>query len=208
MRIGVVVDGRSEFSALPKLKLQIEDISGNTIAEIVKADIHPMATAAVIARAAAERISVLQMRNVDCVVVLVDREDRPECPGALAEQIRERIQPRAPMPVAVVIKDRTFENWLVSDPDALLGMRARFAVSRGVVNSIRPNKADHIDAARALRVAARGHAYEKVKDAGRILERADVLRMAANSRSFRKFLRCVGHPAYATQSRAPIDTAP
>lgn len=208
MRIGVVVDGRSELSALPKLKPQLEHVSGNTIAAIVKADVHPMATAAVIARAAAKRIEVLQIARVDYVVVLVDREDRPECPGALAEQIRGRIQAQAPMPVSVVIKNTTFENWLVSDPDVLLGMRARFAVSRGVVNAILPNKADHIDANRALREAVIGRAYDKVTDAERILDRADVLRMANNSRSFRRFLRCVGHPAYASQRRAPADSAP
>lgn len=207
MRIGVIVDGRSEFSALPKLNPQIEHLSGNVIADIVKADVHPMATAAVIARAASERIAVLQVRRVDRVVLLVDREDRPECPGVLAEQIRERIQPQAPVPVLVVIKDKAFENWLVSDIDAILGMRARFALSNQVINSIQPNKADHVDAYSVLRSAAIHRTYDKVKDAGRILDHADVLRMAANSRSFRKFLRCVEHPAYSGQSKRPVQAA-
>jgi hypothetical protein len=54
-----------------------------------------------------------------------------------------------------------------------------------------------------LKRAAQGDAYEKVQDAKRILERADVLRLATNSRSFRRFLRVIEHPTYREQSAAP-----
>lgn len=209
MRVGIIVDGQSEVSALPKLKPQLEQASGNTIIGPIRAQIHPKASVVVIARVAVESIAILRaQRGAEKIVVLIDREDRQACPGDFAKRVLERILPSVAIPVDIVIKDRKFENWLVADVDAMLDMSARFSLSRGAVNSIRPNKADNTDAEALIRAAAIRGSYHKVKDAGRILGQADVSNMATNSRSFRKFLRCVGHPAYATQSRAPVDVGP
>jgi hypothetical protein len=54
-----------------------------------------------------------------------------------------------------------------------------------------------------LKRAAVRRDYDKAEDALRILTDAQPLRMAANSRSFRKFLRSVGHASYRTQSKRP-----
>ena len=157
-----------------------------------------------IARAIVDGIEYLKANGVDRVVVLFDREHRRECAGELAERVRRQIQPLTDIPTSVVIKDRTFENWLVADIEALRTMPARFDVSAAVIRSVAPNKADQIDAYAILQSCARRRAYRKVQDARRILSHADISRMAANSRSFRRFLRCVGHPAYITQSNKPI----
>ena len=61
-------------------------------------------------------------------------------------------------------------------------------------------KADSVDALALLKQATRGDAYDKVQDAKRILEEVDVAQLAANSRSFRRFLRVIGHPEYRSQS--------
>lgn len=46
-------------------------------------------------------------------------------------------------------------------------------------------------------------AYDKVADSKAIMAKADVSTIAAHSRSFRRFMRLIGCPVYATQSRFP-----
>lgn len=203
MRIGLIVEGQSEFVALPHLLHQLREGTGHSFIGPVRATAHPNAQAAVIARSVVESVAYLQLRKVDEVVLLMDREDREECPGALADQLSEHIQPLVTVPVRVVIKDRTFENWLISDVEALRAMPARFTITEATVRSISPNKADRINAYELLQQCAIRNSFQKVKDAQRILGHADIHRMAENSRSFRRLLRCVGHPAYAGQSRNP-----
>jgi hypothetical protein len=106
-------------------------------------------------------------------------------------------------PPIVVIKNRMFENWLVADVEAVKIQRARFRLSTAAERSIVPNKADNVAALEVLKTAAVRTSYSKVPDSQRILERADIQRIAANSRSFRRLLRVVGHPGYAGQSRLP-----
>ena len=105
--------------------------------------------------------------------------------------------------VAVAVKNRMYENWLVSDPQALRSMSARFRLTTGQVRSVSNDRADSVDGLRLLKRIAQGKAYGKVADAVEIMGRADALRMASNSRSFRRFLRVIGHPSYASQSARP-----
>ncbi len=203
MRIGVIVDGQSEFVALREIFPLLAQDAGNVIIGPVKADIQPKAPTGVIARACIGSVSVLRSRNVDSVIVLFDREDRPECPGQLAEMVRENLERQVGLSVHVVIKDRSFENWLISDPDAIRALPARFKMSNTAVSAIVPNKADNLVAIEVLQASTLSQSYQKVKDSVRILQKAEPLKMGSNSRSFRRFLRCIGHPAYQTQSRLP-----
>lgn len=203
MRIGLIVDGQSEVEAFPLLHAQLRESTGHTFVGPVRANIHPNARDTAISSGVAGRIEYLLVREVDEVVFLIDREDRSECPGQIADQLREQIQPRIPIPIRVVVKDHMFEDWLVADIDALRAMRARFTVADAIARSISPNRADSVNAYEALKSCAQRRSYHKVRDAQLILKHAEVLRMAANSRSFRRFLRCVGHPTYTTQSRDP-----
>jgi hypothetical protein len=96
---------------------------------------------------------------------------------------------------------------LVADATAFSKHPARFRLSAADVRSVTHNNADDVDAAalikRAIERAGGPGPYNKRNDSRLILAAADVSKMAANSRSFRRFLRCVGHPDYSGQSRRP-----
>jgi Domain of unknown function (DUF4276) len=204
MNIGIVVDGRSEFRCLETLYPQLRVLTGNEFLRPVHADIQPAAPAGVIAHACESRITRLVGQGADLIVVLFDREKRPECSGELSTTVETELA-RREHHVRVVVKDSTFENWLVADVGALRASPARFKVSKRAWDSIQPDKADHVDALAVLKAAAVKRAYDKVADSKRILDRADPAKMGRHSRSFRKFLRCVGATMYAQQSRLPAE---
>lgn len=204
MRIGVVVDGDSEYRSFANVCEKIRPDCGHAFLRPVKATVDPMAPAPAIARMVKDRVLAAEARGASLVVVLLDRETRDECPGELATAIRENIENYATARICVVIKNRKFENWLVADIRSLAAMRARFNITAGRRRLVEGDRADSIDGHGLLRQAAKGDAYDKVLDSRRILERADPVAIAANSRSFRKFLRCVGHPKYVAQSRLPV----
>lgn len=132
------------------------------------------------------------------IVVAIDREAVSTCPGALASDLKAEIrrQDRAGLltnvPLEIVIKNRTYENWLIADPDGLDVLQGRFRLSRRIVDQVRTSGADGIDAYRILRRAAQLNAYDKVEDAVRITKVSRPSRAAKHSRSFRKFLRSIG----------------
>jgi len=202
MRIGLVVDGQAELYALPHLtkRLGIQ----HTILAPLKADIQPISTPLQIARAVKTPIKILfHARRVDRVVILLDHETRTECPGVwcstLTEAVRGHCEQEA---VTVVVKNRTFENWLIADLDAIRALVGRFTVSKAVARSISGN-ADSANGIRVLKECAHDTPYQKVGDSIKILSRARPDEIARQSRSFRKFLRALGHPSYKGQSASP-----
>lgn len=205
MKIGLVVEGRSEFDALPSLAVTLEAATGNQILRPLLAEVTPLAPIGVIARAVAHLVERLEAEDVETVIILMDREQRPECPGVLADRLGDALNRRRiwRCTIQVVIKDRTFENWLIADPAALAAQPGRYHPGRVAERRVAPNRADAVDAMGLLRAAVVGDRFDKRRDSVRILERADPVTMAANSRSFRRFLRCIGHPNYRDQSRAP-----
>ena len=83
-------------------------------------------------------------------------------------------------------------------------MPRRFRVTRAFERKVSPDRADHVaDAEALLNSAAQGTPYHKRTDAKAIAGKQNALRVARNSRSFRRFLRIVGHPRYAEQSAKP-----
>jgi hypothetical protein len=203
MRIGIIVDGESEFRSLKQLIPALNGVTGNTLIGPVLAKIPPLAPLPLIARVCGSRISVLEQRCVERVIVLFDRETRAECPGALATALGNKLSAGQPYEVNVVLKVSMLENWLLSDLGALRQQNRRFRVSSSLRSAVEPDKADHCKALDLLKRACIGSAYDKVMDSQRILQRADVERMSKHSRSFRRFLRVVDHPSYLTQSRLP-----
>jgi Domain of unknown function (DUF4276) len=203
VKIGIVVDGKSEFASLPCLYSRIHRDIEHVLLNPVHADIQPLAPLPVIARACLKPALLLQKRGADHVVVLVDRERRRDCCKSLAQAVAgQLVKYGLEVPVDVVIKDRQFENWLIAAVGALKSQPKRFSVSRTSEATIAPNKADNVSAVRLLKQMALDD-YDKVQDSKRILSSADPLEMARNSRSFRKLLRCVDHPNYREQSRLP-----
>ncbi len=202
MRIGIVVDGDSEYESLGLLYAQIHAQVPGTLLSPRKADIQPLAPIGAIARACKSRISELEGRDATDVVIILDRENRPECPGDLAQSIAAAAQQYSNVPVAVVVKNTCYENWLIADPGALLAQPGRFELPQNGPRAVSPNKADNVNGQQLLgRWAKDG--YVKRADARRILSRASVEAIAGNSRSFRKFLSVVQWPRYANQSREP-----
>ncbi|MBA3731439.1 MAG: DUF4276 family protein [Gammaproteobacteria bacterium] len=136
-------------------------------------------------------------------MVLIDLEDRIDCPGSFATSIARAFAHHTNVPVRVVVKHCCFENWLISDPRALMG--ARFKVTKAFESAVAPNKADNVtDATRLLNSIARGKDYHKRADAVAIANKLNPDAMARNSRSFRRLLRLLGHGQYLRQSRNPV----
>jgi hypothetical protein len=191
----------SEFAALAELSERLADATGNAVVKPVRASIHPCAANGAICRACMAAARILIGKRVDVIVILIDREDRDQCPGAIAQALANACQQAIPtVTVEVVVKNRTFENWLVSDIEQLAQHRARFKVSRTAIANVNSDKADHVNGLALLKAAAVGASYDKVSDSKSIMRRARLERMGANSRSFRRFLRVMGHPCYQQQS--------
>jgi hypothetical protein len=202
MRIGVVVDGMSEYASLGVLLSKVAPTAGQTYLRVVKADIQPLAPFPVIARACKMPVAQLSARGAELVLVIFDREGRVECPSEIADGVSRALALQVDCRTSVIVKDRCYENWLVSDLEALAAHPRRFRVLPRHKRAVEPNRADAADGLAVIRqMAVRG--YEKVDDSRTIAESADPARMARHSRSFRKFLREARHPAYSTQSKLP-----
>jgi hypothetical protein len=204
MRIVTVVDGQAEFRSLPHLFRRIE--SSHQLLNPLYADLQPHAPIQRIVRTIGKKIPILQ-RKGDAALVLIDRESRTECPAELAAQLSAGLAPvcqgSSLQSITVIVKDRTYENWLISDPDTLVALRGRFRVTKKARTSVEPNRADNMDAIPLLKTFVVGQPYDKVRDAVRVMRVADVKKMARNSRSFRRLMRVIGHPSYIDQSRRP-----
>ena len=204
MRIGLIVDGQAEFRSLPTLIRRID--TSHVLLDPLFADIQPFAPLAQVVGEVRSKLPILQNRRIDHLIVLLDRESRPDCPGFMAKEIAEGIvracAARLPeTSFSCVVKNSRFENWLISDLEALGRMNGRFMLSAAQRRAISPDRADNIDALAILKAAALDKPYAKVRDAMRIMERAQPRNLARNSRSFRRFLRLVGDPDYAEQSK-------
>src|SRR6266508_1858740 len=169
MKIGIIVDGVSERYAIPKLYGQLIAATGNEFILPVYAPIQPMAPDGVIARACRDRIGLLKARGANLVIVLLDREARDDCCGALADGIKMAAKGMVSCNVSVVIKNRTFENWLIADLNALSIQRGRFSVTAGTRRAIVPDKADGVDGYQYVSRSVKG-SYDKVADSRKICE--------------------------------------
>lgn len=203
-KIGVIVDGQSEYRALPLLTSRLVLTQTQVISPLY-APIPPYAPVGVIAHACRSRIEQLARRGVREIIILLDREKRAECAGDLATAIGNALVVPVGCRGWVVVKDRMFENWLIADVTALKSSPQRFNISPAFEHKIIPGKADSCDALRMLKEVT-SHSYLKVQDSKIILAAADPLRIAENSRSFRRLLRVIGHESYRDQSARPVRT--
>jgi len=201
VRLGILVDGEAEFRSLPLIVPKLS--SPHTIVGVFRADIQPKSSTGQIVHAINKRRPILELRRADAFLILVDREDRPECAGTWASEILRGVNSANGTPACsgVVVKNRTFENWLLGDVDAIASMPKRFCLSDNEAKRIESGLADNMDAQAMIKRAAVRDAYEKVADSMRILDRADPLRIGRASRSFRKLLREVENPHYLNQSK-------
>jgi Domain of unknown function (DUF4276) len=202
MKIGVVVDGDAEYGSLGQLFPKLSAASGHVYLKVVRADIQPKAPYPTMARAAKDAVVQLAARGAELVIVLVDREDRTECPGQISDEVQRHLSRHVGCGLVVVLKNIAYENWLVADLGAFAAHQARYVVTDGHRRRVQPNKADQVNAVALLKSIIQGD-YDKVDDSKDILEGADPDVMSQHFRSFRKFLREAQHPRYCMQSRLP-----
>lgn len=199
-RIGFVSEGDAEIFSLPKLFPQLEVLTGNRFVMPIRATIDPISPPAVIAKGVSDRVRLSVARGADRVVVLIDRESLPESASARATAIQTELNKICGSHAFVVIKDRMYENWLISCPTSFSSQKSRFPLWDKIAR-ISAGCADNV--ANPIRligdVRGRGN-YDKVQDAARLLKQADIENMARNSRSFRRFLALVGDPRYVKGS--------
>lgn len=201
MTIGIIVDGDAESQALKKIAPKL--VGAKPIIGPYFANMQPYSPPLAIARAAVKTMQMAETRGATEFVILIDREDNQVCPTDIARGLIQAFK-KLGYPVQVVVKNKTFENWLIADPNALASQRKRFKVSQTVRNRITPNKADNIDNAETiLDQCAVKTPYHKRRDAIRICDNLDLTAAASNSRSLRRFLRLLNDQRYRNQSKLP-----
>jgi len=197
MKIGILVDGLAEYHSLPKLLPRLET-SHQVLSQPLKCDIQPFSTPAQMALAASKKFQILLAKGAESIVILIDKETRPDCTVELVRSVEREAQARlreisAGVNLQVVLKVSMFENWLIADPEALGGLAGLFENVERVEKQVK-GRADSADALSLLKACSRERVYDKVKGAMAICPRLDPERAAGNSRSFRKFMKTLGVP--------------
>lgn len=201
-RVGVIVEGSGEVSAfkclLPKIQTPFQ-----LLEQPLRADMQPKATPAQVAISAKAAVTYYIRRNVDIIIVLIDNEDHPN-PPYFAKQLKAAFSARYENIVfEVVVKNSCIENWLIADLEAIKAQPKRFRLTDAIIKQISPNKSDSVDAQSVLDKIAIKFDYDKGNDPTRIARMQDPIRIAGNSRSFRRFLRVLQVQEYANQSKLP-----
>ena len=200
MKIGVIADGVAEVVALKELFRRI-NIDRVSVCDPLYADMQPHSTAGQIFKAAEGRLAILNGRGCNKIIILIDREDRQDCPGEMAGSIASAFHFNGHKNVVVVVKNRAFENWLVADMSALRATAARkYEIREGLIDRIRNSGADNVSAINLLENCVRG-GYSKRRDAIEICKIVDPTVVAENSRSFRRLMRVMGDARYRHQSK-------
>ena len=187
MKTGIISDGSAEAQALEHLVTRMRCPKFFPL-KPVYADMQPYSPIPQIVRAAQSRVALLNRRGAERHLVILDREANDACPGEFANRLKVEFERRGMPNVAVVMKDRAFENWLIADMSSLLrGAHRRIAISDRIVERISASGADNVNALAILNGCVKD-GYNKRRDAIEICKIVDPAVLARNSRSFRKFL--------------------
>lgn len=205
MSVVIATEGVSEYRALPEILKSVRSGGGALNARVLKISCQPDGPVRGIARATKTALNIAKAKNAELFVLVLDREQRSAAPGDLAAEIVSEIfaLDNWRFRLAVVMKDRMFENWLVADLGALRKQPARFTVTNAMVRKVEPNKADRVNATKLLEQAAVRQSYDKQADSLKIAKRMDIEKAALHSRSLRHFLHVLGHDTYMQQCRQP-----
>lgn len=205
MSVIIATEGVSEYRALPEILKSVRSGGGALNARVLKISCQPDGPVRGIARSAKVALNIASAKKAELFVLVLDREQRAEAPGDLAAEIASEIfaLDNWRFRLAVVMKDRMFENWLVADLGALRKQPARFTVTDAMARRVEPNKADRVDATKLLEQAAIRQSYDKQADSLKIAKRMDIDKAALHSRSLRHLLHVLGHETYMQQCRQP-----
>lgn len=193
----LVVEGEAEYAAIPVLLRSRGIETGRPI--IYRGQGVDCTISVLVERKLLRPTLAAFEKRCGRVVVVIDRERRPDCPGDFAQRVanelRRQLRARAGYdgepPVSVVCADRCLENWLLADPEAFGG---HAYIVRSVVKRV-GNNADGIDAIGIIKWAfRRGKQYDKVRDAPTFAAnvRAELPVARGRSRSLNKFLKELG----------------
>ena len=196
-RLGFVVEDISGIEAVPALLTELGLDHANPMCFRGQPTQCDQATLRRFIKEKITRIVLLVMRKqVDKIIVVIDLEDRVDCPGIFADFINRNIidelirsysycgYPR----ICTVVSNRTFENWLISDPPGI----KRLSFIRRDISSAIGNNADGKDAISLLKRAySRTRKYIKTRDAAKIAQkvRVDLNEVRSRSKSLDKLIR-------------------
>lgn len=189
MRIGCIVEGDTEYYCTPKLlgrlghvvltPLSIHGSSGNWEQLLL--------------RKVVPRIRALALKAPDKIIIMLDREDRPDCTAELARQATQVISHeitnfKITCSIAIIIADKYFECLLFADYDLLDSMPI-------FSERVSPRLGDTTDGKNVLALAKaalrEGERYRK-NEHGPILARRinlDSTAVAGRNRALRKLLK-------------------
>lgn len=123
-RIGLIVEGETEFIAMPKLHKERLIAGCPALSPINLGGVGSHLTPKGIASKLRPKVLEHYSRGIRKVVVCIDLEQRSDCPGAFAQAIHGEthaiVTKKAPeLDLHVVIANRTFEAWLLAGADEL-----------------------------------------------------------------------------------------
>ena len=93
MRVGLLVDGEAEFRSLKPFLNNV--CTADTLVGPPLANMQPCAPAGTIVRAATPKLKILKGKRVERAVVLLDLENRRECPPAWVAELERELARRA-----------------------------------------------------------------------------------------------------------------
>ena len=200
MAISLVVEGDSDLGALPVILRNAKiAVARNPIqfgGQPVECSVPVL-----VERVLLSKVRIASLKSTTRVIVVLDRESRPDCPGDFASRVETELlaqlapfgNPRQP-PITVICADRCLENWLLADP---AGLAKHAYIAKSPASKV-GNNADGVqDAQAVIRWAYRkGSKYHKRRDAPGLAEKVRVLDPAVRrrSKSLDKFLRVAGVP--------------
>ncbi len=195
MKIGLLVDGRAEYYGFPHVLPRLG--SPHQVLAPLVCDIQPFATPGQMALAASKKFPILLAKGVESIVVLIDKETRPDCTVELVQAVEREARTRlatltSTVNLQIVFKVAMFENWLVADPQALRSLPGLFVKVERIEKQVSKGRADTADALGLLKACSVQRGYDKVAGAVAICKQLEPVRAAENSRSFRKFLKTLG----------------
>ncbi len=198
--VAIVVEGESAVASVPQL---LRD-SGVRMIQPVKFDGQPVVRnksvfCEFVQRKIVPVVRAVSLKQVRLVLLIIDLEDRQDCPGMFADFVRQTVvnamvkkygYTKSP-PIVVICANRKLENWLIADPE---GLCSHNYVTRNFSRQVKGN-ADTKDAIRIINsVYPHGRSYDKFTDAPRLAAcvRTMLPEVRRRSHSLDKLLRECG----------------
>ena len=200
MKVGIITEGSAERTSLIEIVKELRK-KGLEILNPIFAPIEPKATPMQIAKSAESAISILlNKKGCDRVVLILDYENHQDCIIERKTKLEEAIKMIGHPNVFVVVKVRQYENWLLADLDAI-GKCKNFTVTQAIRRKVEPGNADsiHKPVVELTKLKNNKKSFHKNLDTLAIAKQFDPEKAGLHSRSFRRFLKLIGHPDYKDQ---------